>query len=150
MSGTTGRPGWAMCCSAGSIDRERVRRAPRRPVASPPVIGSQGALLGAEALRRLAEQCRVEIDPGLTGVELDGVEQRLGLEFADDHRAFLAAGLPVGRGWPDWRDGEIEQLRERLEWPVDGVLFDVEHNVFWHPDWGTRPARMTDALAVAR
>src|SRR5438132_1145360 len=74
MSGTTGRPGWAMCCSAGSIDRERVRRAPRRPVASPPVIGSQGALLGAEALRRLAEQCRVEIDPGLTGVELYGVD----------------------------------------------------------------------------
>jgi hypothetical protein len=54
----------------------------------------------------------------------------------DDHRAFLAAGLPVNvpfepeegvsyaweRPWPDWRDGDPAAIREQLEWPVDGVL----------------------------
>jgi hypothetical protein len=114
------------------------------------VTDGKGALLGAEALRGLADQGRVDIEPGLTEVELDVVEQQYGFEFADDHRSFLAAGLPVGRGWPNWRDGRDEHLRERLAWPVEGVLFDVEHNVFWHSDWGVRPVDLADALAVAR
>jgi hypothetical protein len=113
------------------------------------VIDSEGMFLGAEAARRLAEQRRVELEPGLTATELDRVEERFGLEFADDHRAFLSAGLPVGQSWPDWRDGDVEQLRDRLAWPVEGVLFDVEHNAFWHDEWGVRPADRGEALAVA-
>ncbi|MER6333473.1 hypothetical protein ABT298_29950 [Streptomyces sp. NPDC001034] len=33
---------------------------------------------------------------------------------------------------------------------MDGALFDVEHNVFWHPDWEPWPAATQDALEVAR
>lgn len=113
------------------------------------MIDSEGFFLGTEAARRIAEQRRVELEPGLTATELDRVEGRFGFEFADDHRAFLSAGLPVGQGWPDWRDGEVEQLRNRLAWPVDGVLFDVEHNGFWHNGWGARPADRGEALVVA-
>jgi hypothetical protein len=112
------------------------------------VIDSEGLFLGTEAARRIAEQRRVELEPGLTATELDRVEGRFGFEFADDHRAFLSAGLPVGQGWPDWRGGEVEQLRDRLAWPVDGVLFDVEHG-FWHNEWVARPADRGEALVVA-
>jgi hypothetical protein len=113
------------------------------------VIDGEGLFLGTEAARRIAEQRRVELVPGLTATELDRVEGRFGFEFADDHRAFLSAGLPVGQGWPDWRNGEDEQLRDRLAWPVDGVLFDVEHDAFWHHEWGARPADRGEALVVA-
>ncbi|WP_055600383.1 hypothetical protein, partial [Streptomyces aureus] len=34
--------------------------------------------------------------------------------------------------------------------PVEGVLFDVEHNGFWHPDWSPRPTDASEALKVAR
>jgi hypothetical protein len=65
-----------------------------------------------------------------------------------DHWAFLAAGLPFNRPseegqtrrrspWPDWRDGDPGDLREQLGWPVEGALFDVEHNALWHPSWGS-------------
>ncbi|MFI8372096.1 hypothetical protein [Streptomyces sp. NPDC085466] len=37
----------------------------------------------------------------------------------------------------------------RLAWPVDGVLFDVEHNGFWHPAWPSRPVERSEALRVA-
>ncbi|MFF8613046.1 hypothetical protein [Streptomyces sp. NPDC015350] len=30
------------------------------------------------------------------------------------------------------------------------MLFDVEHNVFWHPAWPSRPAETSEALHVAR
>jgi hypothetical protein len=54
----------------------------------------------------------------------------------------------VGDSWPDWRTGDQAILRDQLDWPVRGILFDVEQYAFWHPDWGTRPSVTTEALAI--
>jgi hypothetical protein len=105
---------------------------------------------GAAAARLLVESGRFPIRDGLTDSELSAIESEFRFSFADDHRAFLAAGLPYGRGWPDWRDGDRAALRERLAWPVDGVLFDVVQNGFWYDGWGPRPANDDQAAAVAR
>jgi len=130
------------------------------------VVINGGEVLGAAAAARLsrfdARVCR--IDAGLTDAEIARIEGEFGFEFADDHRAFLAAGLPLSipyddppgvirasrDPWPDWRDGDPEVLRERLHWPVVGVLFDVEHNAFWDDSWGTRPTELGEALDIAR
>jgi hypothetical protein len=124
------------------------------------VISGEGARLGEEAARRLARAGQHEIGPGLTDAEFARIERDYDVEFADDHRAFLAAGLPLNRPpeegqarfkpWPDWRDGDPADLRERLGWPVEGALFDVEHNALWPPSWGQRPADNSRALSVAR
>jgi hypothetical protein len=102
------------------------------------------------AAELLAASGRFAIRPGLSDAEFDAIEAEFAVTFADDHRAFLAAGLPFGRGWPDWRDGDRDQLRERLAWPVEGVLFDVAQNDFWYDGWGPRPPDDTAALATAR
>jgi len=52
------------------------------------------------AAELLAASGRFTLAPGLTDAELTGVEKEFGFSFAPDHRAFLAAGLPTGRGWP--------------------------------------------------
>lgn len=130
---------------------------------------SSGEALGTEAAQRLAHlaqsgrgECRIE--RGLTEAEFVRIEVEFGFEFADDHRAFLAAGLPVSvphddlpgvisayrEPWPDWRDGDSAKLRERVDWPRAGVLFDVEHNAFWDDSWGPRPSEIGPALENAR
>jgi hypothetical protein len=114
--------------------------------------------LGEEAAQRLARTGQCAIGPGLTDDEFAHIEQYYEFEFAADHRAFLAAGRPLsspapGRQrslWPDWRDGDPGDLRERLDWPVEGALFDVQHNALWHPSWGERPADTSEALSTAR
>ncbi|MEC3980650.1 hypothetical protein [Amycolatopsis sp. H20-H5] len=110
---------------------------------------ASGALTPPEA-HALQSMLREPVRPGLGEAELDDVERRFGFRFAADHRTFLAAGVPVGDRWPDWQHGNPEQLRKRLEWPVDGVLYDVEQNGTWLPDWGPRPTDLTEALAIAR
>ena len=109
-----------------------------------------GAALGAAAAQFLAEAGRSPIKPGLTDDEFAAIEARFGFTFADDHRAFLAAGLPTGRRWVDWRDGDPDELRERLAWPVEGVLYDVEQNDFWYAGWGPRPADPVQAAGTAK
>jgi hypothetical protein len=123
-------------------------------------------VIGSDAAARLARLdgrvCRIE--PGLTGAEFARVEAEFEFEFADDHRAFLAAGLPLNvpyddppgvirtysDPWPDWRNGDPGVLRDRLNWPVEGVLYDVEHNAFWDDSWGERPEKRDADLDVAR
>ena len=122
------------------------------------MISGDAVLLGEEAACLLVQTGQHEIGPGLTDAEFARIERDYEFEFADDHRAFLAAGLPLktpepyerGNPWPDWRDGDPGDLRERLDRPVDGALFDVQYNALWHPSWGRRPADMSTVLSTAR
>jgi hypothetical protein len=102
------------------------------------------------ATELLTASGRFRMATGLTDGEVAAIEHEFGFTFADDHRAFLAAGLPTGRGWPDWRSPDRAALRERLALPVEGVLFDVAENNFWYEGWGPRPSSPPDAVVAAR
>ncbi|CAM3140548.1 hypothetical protein [Stackebrandtia soli] len=121
--------------------------------------GVRGWKRGVTAARRLARIPGYHVESGLTPAEFDRVEETYGFTFADDHRAFLAEGLPVGvsqddgavsRPWPDWRNGDPEDLRNRLGQPAKGVLRSVELG-WWAPWlWGDRPVDKTEAMEVVR
>lgn len=98
----------------------------------------------------LASSGRFPLSPGLSDAEFARIEDEFGFHFADDHRAFLAAGLPTGRGWPDWRGTDRQVIRDRLAAPVEGVLFDVVQNDFWYEGWGPRPHDQEEAAEKAR
>ncbi|WIX80864.1 hypothetical protein QRX50_08910 [Amycolatopsis carbonis] len=107
-------------------------------------------VLTVEEARKLQESLGEPLRPGLSEAELTDVEAQFGFRFSLDHRAFLTAGVPVGDRWPDWLHGNPDHLRKRLDWPVDGLLYAIEHNGFWHPSWGARPRVLSNALAGAQ
>jgi hypothetical protein len=109
----------------------------------------------ALAVERLRE-AGVRLERGLSDAELDRVPYRFGFEFCAVHRRLLSLALPAGSehfprdGWPDWRSGSAEDLRARLSWPVEGIIFDVLNSGFWPPSWGARPLQAAEAEASAR
>ncbi len=105
--------------------------------------------LTPEQARGLLARLGLPSEEGLSELELRRVQRRHGFEFNPDHRALLAAGLPLGGRWPNWRKPD-DRLRRWLAEPVEGVIFDVAENGFWFPAWGSRPAEPTAALAVAK
>jgi hypothetical protein len=92
----------------------------------------------------------VKFADGLTDDEVRGVELRYGFRFPPDLREFLQAGLPISDGFPDWRNGSPQDLQQWLDTPLDGILFDVQHNGFWLPEWGQRPVESDEAAVVVR
>lgn len=95
--------------------------------------------LVARALESL-QSAGVQLEPGLSETELSRIEDRFGFTFGPEHRDLLRLGLPSGDlSWPDWRNGSPEDLQERLDWPIDGLVFDVHNNGFWPASWGERP-----------
>ena len=45
----------------------------------------------------------------------------------------------MGDGWYDWRARADKGVRRAVRRPLEGVLFDVENDVFWPRSWGGRP-----------
>lgn len=87
----------------------------------------------------------IEFGPGLTDAEVAAAELTYSFRFPPDLRQFLQTGLPCGRSFPDWRDGDEASLREWLDIPRRGILFDVTRNGFWLEEWGTRPTTEAEA-----
>ncbi|MFI6298789.1 hypothetical protein ACIBEJ_44880 [Nonomuraea sp. NPDC050790] len=127
------------------------------------MISAGGARLGRQAADRLVHLDCCVIEDGLTDAEFARIEHEYGFEFADDHRAFLAAGLPVNqprveepnttytweRPWPDCRNGDPAELRYQVEWPIDFLLEDVGRG-HWDFAWGERPDSGEAAVELAR
>jgi hypothetical protein len=97
----------------------------------------------------------VVFEPGLSDGEVEAVQSTFGFRFPPDLRAFLQTALPLrvatGRSpFPNWRVADPAALWDRLNWPFEGIAFDIEENAFWWKEWGPKPERLEDAKAVAR
>jgi hypothetical protein len=98
----------------------------------------------------------VPFESGLASSEIETIENRYGFRFPPDLRQFLSAGLPVGDDFPNWRTGEIKRgpdsrsIVDMLDWPTEGICFDIQNNGFWMQDWGPKPDALDDAFQVAR
>ena len=88
--------------------------------------------------------------PGLSDSEVSRVENQFGFQFPPDLKEFLQQILPVSPGWVDWRNGATSEIQARLDWPLDGMIFDIEHNTFWLDAWGKKPAVLAEAIAIAK
>jgi hypothetical protein len=72
---------------------------------------------------------------GYTQAELDDAQHKFGLVFPPDLLALLRDRRPLdGHAWTD-----EAAIRRALAWPFEGLLFDVEENGLWWPEWEIRP-----------
>ena len=74
---------------------------------------------------------------GYSQSELDAAQARFGLSFPPDLIDLLRERRPIDGH--DWNDKAA--IRKALNWPFEGLLFDVEQNALWWPEWGERPAQ---------
>ncbi len=84
---------------------------------------------------------------GYSSTELDDAQAKYDLVFPPDLVALLRERRPV-EGY-DWRSDD-EAIRTMLKWPLEGILFDVEHNALWWPEWGHRPETSDQRAEVLR
>jgi hypothetical protein len=108
----------------------------RRFIDDPPWLPLRGVV---EPGARPTE--RVAFDDGLSAEEFVRIESRFRFSFPRDLRAMLAVALPISPGFPNWRSEEPEELDRILDWPADGVCFDITNNDFWVRGLGRAPVR---------
>lgn len=82
---------------------------------------------------------------GYTLSDLEAAQERYDLRFPPDLMELLLDRRPVD-GW-DWRSDDAG-IRRALSHPLDGLLFDLEHNDLWWPEWGERPTSAEERAEV--
>jgi hypothetical protein len=105
-----------------------------------------GPRIVSEFRRRREAEGRVWAE-GYTQEELDDAQEKYDLTFPPDLIALFLERRPV-QGW-DWRSDEPE-IREMLERPCEGLIFDVEHDGLWWPEWGDRPDHENERAETLR
>lgn len=88
------------------------------------------------------------LEPGLSEAEFAAAEAHYRFRFPSDLRELLAVTVPSGN-FPNWRALGSPELESMISWPLRGIQFEIEHNVFWWPAWGQRPTDVNEAFAVA-
>jgi hypothetical protein len=85
--------------------------------------------------------------PGYTSDELEFAQERFGIRFPADLIAqLLIARIPGGYDWC----GDEGTILDALAWPFEGLLFDVEKNDLWWPEWGGRPSEAAERAEILR
>jgi hypothetical protein len=93
-------------------------------------------------------------EEGLNDYEFEKIESKFGVVFPNDLKLFLQNALPISDGFTHWRHGlESEKITENiitsLDWPLDGMIYDVKNNGFWFDQWGGKPKGLSDQINLA-
>ena len=109
-----------------------------------------------QAIVNLLTKPGIRLERGLTATQIERAQEIYEVRFPPDLRELLENVLPLDPPdferprFPDWRDENSDTIRMRLEWPLDGLLFDVERNGFWLEEWGDKPLELEQQFAIAR
>jgi len=107
------------------------------------------------------EKKKIGLEPGLSNKEIQDVETRFQLRFPPDLRLLFQTVLPVSGCFYHWRHALVDaetakHIEKMLDWPREGILFDVEDNNFWvhcdlpnAPAWGPKPETLEMQLETA-
>lgn len=112
----------------------------------------------AIAFMKAKQNNPIRFERGLSDSEIQQTEERYEFRFPPDMRMFLQMALPTAvlrpdgpsAVFPNWRSKDSEPIERSMEWPLHGLLFDVEHNVVWLKEWGEKPSSLEDAFGVVR
>lgn len=96
------------------------------------------------------KQAGVDFAPGLTESEVQRAEASYSLTFPPDLRRLLTFALPIAKRWPNWREIDSAAIWKMLNWPYEGMCFDIEHNAFWPEKWGPKPVDLAECFSVAK
>lgn len=98
---------------------------------------------------RYLQRQGVLFEGGLSDRETAGIEQEFDFLFPPDLKMLLQTALPVSAGFTPWRTDDRMELRERMERPWEGIVFDLRESDFWYLPWGERPDTLQERIRVA-
>ena len=100
----------------------------------------------------LYKENNIKVKKGLSDKQIKLAQEYYNVVFPQDFEELLATIRPVQSfyDWSDFSKKNVALLNEKLAWPVEGALFDVENNNFWLKSWGEKPSEIEERLLTAK
>lgn len=104
-----------------------------------------------EKIRKILEEKNIQLNRGMSENEINKAEVFYGIEFPNDMREMLMNFVPVSDGfynWNDYSEENVSVIKDMIEWPYEGIIYDIENNDFWLEEFGERPNNKEDKIQI--
>lgn len=106
-----------------------------------------------ESIIAILKKKKVKLAPGLTEDEIRKCEEVFDIKFPPALKNLLKEVLPISKEFINWRDHSkrnVLQIKKRLDWSWEGIVFDIEENDFWVQNWGVKPDLVAERIRIAK
>ena len=94
--------------------------------------------LKIEKIRQILENKEIEILNGLSDEEFEKIEKFYNIKFPKVLRILYKSFLPNFYNWRDFSENNVKKIKNYLNMPIEGILFDIENNGFWMDCFGEK------------
>ncbi|MDD8048716.1 MAG: SMI1/KNR4 family protein [Thomasclavelia sp.] len=92
----------------------------------------------------LLKKNNVTFEKGLSADEILQIEKQYDISFPTSLRKFLMTELPVSKGFYNWRNFDIENIKyikNMIKQPIQ-YINDMPQEIYWCEDWGKEPENL--------
>lgn len=87
----------------------------------------------------------------MTENEIAKAEKFYDIVFPKDLKKLLMNFIPVSTkfyNWNNYSEENISKIKNALEWPYEGIIFDIENNNFWLEEFGECPKSKEEKIQI--
>lgn len=104
-------------------------------------------------LKKFLLKNNIILKKGLSNKDFDKIKKIYNLTFPTDLKMIYENYLPVSTNFYDWSDFSVDNvnyIKEIINRPLDGILFDIEFNKFWMECFGEKTKDLKYNLKIAQ
>ena len=105
--------------------------------------------INIESIRKTLIQNNIKLYEGLTDEEFEKIENFYSIKFPISLRALYKSFLPEFYNWRDFSQENVNKIKYYLNWPIEGILFDIQMNGFWKKCFGPRTNDINENTKIA-
>ena len=94
--------------------------------------------LKIEKIQQILENKEIELLNGLSDEEFKKIEKFYNIKFPKVLRILYKSFLPNFYNWRDFSENNVKKIKNYLNMPIEGILFDIENNGFWMDCFGEK------------
>ena len=105
--------------------------------------------INIEKIKEVLIKNNITLYDGLTDEEFEKIEKFYSIKFPISLRTLYKSFLPEFYNWRDFSEENVNKIKYYLNWPIEGILFDIQNNGFWKKCFGHRTNDINENKKIA-
>ena len=105
--------------------------------------------INIERIREILTNNEIKLFEGLTDEEFEKIENFYSIKFPTSLRILYKSFLPEFYNWRDFSEENVEKIKDYLNAPLQGILFDIQYNDFWKKCFGQKTDNINENKRIA-
>jgi hypothetical protein len=105
--------------------------------------------INIEKIKEVLIKNNITLYDGLTDEEFEKIEKFYSIKFPISLRTLYKSFLPEFYNWRDFSEENVNKIKYYLNWPIEGILYDIQNNGFWKKCFGQRTNDINENKKIA-